>query len=100
MPGFVPAHNTPDKDIVMTPHKLAREIIEYYKPTGRVLDPCRGEGAFYENFPEDTERDWCELAEGRDFLSYEKQVDWIITNPPWSKTVSYTHLTLPTIGCV
>ena len=30
-------------------------------------------------------KDWCELGEGRDFLSYTQKVDWIITNPPWSK---------------
>ncbi|MBA4137961.1 MAG: hypothetical protein C0518_11645 [Opitutus sp.] len=28
---------------------------------------------------------WCELREGRDFLVWEGQVDWIVTNPPWSK---------------
>ena len=28
---------------------------------------------------------WCELGEGKDFLTYTDKVDWIITNPPWSK---------------
>ena len=84
MRAFCPPKNTPEKDIVMTPEYLAKEIIEHFNPTGRILDPCRGEGAFYDNYPGD-DKDWCELGEGKDFLQYQKKVDWIITNPPWSK---------------
>ena len=65
-----PNKNTPDKDLVYTPESLAITIINYFKPTGLVLDPSRGDGAFYNNF--DTERDWCELAEGKDFLEYNR----------------------------
>ena len=28
--------------------------------------------------------DWCEIAEGKNYYDYEKKVDWIVTNPPWS----------------
>ena len=84
MRAFCPPKNTPEKDIVMTPEYLAKEIIEHFNPTGRILDPCRGTGAFYDNFNTD-DKDWCELAEDKDFLTYNKKVDWIITNPPWSK---------------
>lgn len=84
MRAFCPPKNTPEKDIVMTPEWLAKEIIEHFSPSGIILDPCRGEGAFYDNFNIDT-KEWCELAEGVDFLTYNKRVDWIITNPPWSK---------------
>ena len=68
----------------MTPIYLAKEIIEHFNPIGRILDPCRGKGAFYNNFNTDN-KDWCELADDKDFLTYDKKVDWIITNPPWSK---------------
>jgi hypothetical protein len=84
MVGFVPNKNTPDKDIVMTPPCLAIDIIRHFSPTGRILDPCRGEGAFYDNYPT-ANKDWCELSEGKDFFDYKEKVDWIITNPPWSK---------------
>lgn len=84
MRAFCPPKNTPEKDIVMTPEWLAKEIIEHFNPSGILLDPCRGEGAFYDNFPGDS-NEWCELGEGVDFLTYNKKVDWIITNPPWSK---------------
>ena len=80
---FCPPKNSPDKDIVMTPEYVAQDIIKHFNPTGRILDPSRGEGAFYDNYPTDN-KDWCELGEGKDFLTYSEKVDWIITNPPWS----------------
>ena len=84
MRAFCPPKNTPEKDIVMTPEWLAKEIIEHFKPSGVILDPCRGEGVFYSNFPGDN-NEWCELGEDVDFLTYNKKVNWIVTNPPWSK---------------
>ena len=83
MRAFCPPKNTPEKDLVMTPESLAIDIIKHYKPTGKILDPCRGEGAFYDNFDTDN-KDWCELGENKDFFDYDKKVDWIMTNPPWS----------------
>ena len=35
----------------MTPEYLAKEIIEHFNPSGIILDPSRGTGAFYDNFP-------------------------------------------------
>lgn len=84
MRAFCPPKNSPEKDIVMTPEWLAKEIIEHFSPSGIILDPSRGEGAFYDNFPGEN-NEWCELGENKDFLTYNKKVDWIITNPPWSK---------------
>jgi hypothetical protein len=84
MRAFCPPKNCPEKDIVMTPEWLAKEIIEHFNPSGIILDPSRGEGAFYDNFNTEN-KDWCELGENKDFLIYNKKVDWIITNPPWSK---------------
>lgn len=82
--AFCPPKNSPDKDLVMTPEYLARDIIEHFNPTGKILDPCRGTGSFYNNFSSETKY-WCEIGEGKDFFSFEESVDWIITNPPWSK---------------
>jgi hypothetical protein len=72
----------PEADNVHTNPDFARRIVEYFRPTGFCLDPCRGGGAFYDALPEP--RDWCEVQDGRDFLRYRRKVDWIITNPPWS----------------
>lgn len=70
-------------DIVMTPRDLAKRLYNGLSPSGLILEPARGDGAFYDLMPENS-RDWCEIREDRDFLKYDKRVDWIITNPPWS----------------
>jgi hypothetical protein len=63
-----PASNPPKHDLVMTPPELAARIIQYFKPRGRVLDPCRGQGAFYKALcrQRGVGAHWCEVAEGRD----------------------------------
>jgi hypothetical protein len=68
-------------DIVYTPDWVARDMVEFFKPSGRILEPCKGEGAILKYMPS---AEWCEIQEGRDFFQYTKKVDWIITNPPYS----------------
>jgi len=69
-------------DRVWTPASTARIIVDHFKPTGRILEPCRGAGAFTSIIPN---CDWCEIDEGRDFLAVEGYWDWVVTNPPWSQ---------------
>lgn len=71
-------------DLVYTPPELAKKIIKRLKPEGEILDPCRGLGAFYNNLPEGR-RHFCEITEGKPFEDFVGKVDWIISNPPWSK---------------
>jgi hypothetical protein len=78
-PNTTKKQNQTDK--IMTKEDIAIRIIEYFKPTGLILDPARGTGNFYKNFKGKT--DWCEIDEGKDFLKYSKKVSWIITNPPY-----------------
>jgi len=68
-------------DIIYTPEYLTEQIVEYFKPTGKMLEPCKGEGSFLKYMPN---ADWCEIQEGVDFFDYNRKVDWIITNPPYS----------------
>ncbi len=75
-------------DKVYTPPEMAKKLI-YLLPIkfkqDYILDPCRGKGAFYDNFPTDDEHKlWCEIDEGKDFFDWHGYVDWIITNPPYS----------------
>jgi len=77
-----PNRNYVSDDVVQTPVEMAERLVRHFKPQGRVLEPCRGQGHFYQFLPG---ADWCELKEGRDFMEWDKKVDWIITNPPWSK---------------
>jgi hypothetical protein len=69
-------------DIVFTPDWLAKKICSMFLIGGEVLEPCKGEGAFMSYLPHNTQ--WCEIAEGRNFFDFNKKVDWIVTNPPYS----------------
>ena len=71
-------------DKIYTPIETAKDIISKFNLFGTVLDPFKGNGAFYDNLPETVEKDWCEIDLGRDFFDYNKKVDWIISNPPYS----------------
>ena len=75
------AHLNPN-DVVFTPDKLAHEITSLFDINGKVLEPCKGEGAFLKYLPKDTM--WCEIADGRNFYDFNDKVDWIVTNPPYS----------------
>ena len=79
--ALCPKTNQPEQDVVYTPDYLAKEIVDHYNPTGKLLEPCKGEGAFLQFMPG---ADWCEIQEGKDFFDYTDKVDWIVTNPPWS----------------
>jgi hypothetical protein len=75
------AHINPN-DVVFTPDWLAKQICQMFQIEGKVLEPCKGEGAFLKSLPPDT--DWCEIADGKNFYDYETKVDWLVTNPPYS----------------
>ena len=77
-----PNRNYKSDDIVMTPVGLSKALVAHFKPVGKGLEPCCGSGnilRFLDN------ADWCELGLGRDFFNYTDKVDYIFTNPPWSK---------------
>ncbi len=78
--GIVPKGGN---DCIQTPVYLAREIVEHFKPKGKILEPCIGKGQFLKALPKHTK--WCEVSRGRDFFATNKHYDWIVTNPPYSK---------------
>ncbi len=49
-----------------------------------VLDCAKGSGAFYNNYPDNIVKEWCEIKKKISFLKKVNKVDWIITNPPYS----------------
>ena len=88
--------NYKSNDCVQTPVDLALDIMNHFKPSGTILEPCKGDGSFiqaYETYNLITQLQnnkgikwaWCEIKEDRDFFNWNKKVDWIITNPPWSQ---------------
>jgi len=71
-------------DKIYTPENLAIKIINHFDPRGSILEPCFGTGSFYNNFPNEMKY-FCEIDLGKDFFKFDKKVDWIITNPPFSQ---------------
>ena len=51
-------------------------------PSGGCVDPCKGDGSFYNNLP--IKKDYCEIDEGKDFFTYKNKMNWVIGNPPYS----------------
>lgn len=68
-------------DIVYTPDNVAIDIIRRLNPNGVCLDPCKGDGAFYNHL---SNAFYCEIQEGTDFFNWQQPVDWVIGNPPYS----------------
>lgn len=81
-------HVATEKDVVYTPRELAWDMVDYFRPYGACLDPCMGDGAFYDLLPA-ARRDWCEIERGRDFYAYTTRVNWIIGNPPYSNLLAW-----------
>ena len=73
-------------DELYTPIPLVVECIKYVYlvPVDVVLDSAYGTGNFYNNYPSFTKNLYTE-----DFFNFNEKVDWIITNPPYSKIDKY-----------
>lgn len=82
------------KDVFYTPKELAKEHIDYlnieFNPDAIWLDPSKGKGVYYDQFPTEN-KDWCEITDGKDFFEYDKPVDIICTNPPYSLINKFIH---------
>ena len=86
--------NIKPNDVIYTPKLVAELMINLcdIKVDDKVLDPSRGGGIFYDNLPP-CQKDYCEIAEDKDFFEYKNKVDLIIGNPPysmWSKWLEHT----------
>jgi len=68
-------------DKVYTPDYLAKYIVEHFIPTGKIVEPCSGDGVFLKYM----KGDWYEIDKGKDFFDCKDTYDWAITNPPFSQ---------------
>ena len=76
-------------DRVFTPLWVAQDMVRHFNPSGLVLEPFKGNGVFTSLLPN---AEWCEIDNGRDFFTRSARADWIITNPPYSKTrICFRH---------
>ena len=67
-----------------TPRQCAEDLIKFVplESGDKVIEPFKGEGAFYDSFPSNVEKDWAEIEQGKDYTELE-DYDWVITNPPF-----------------
>jgi len=72
-------------DIFITPIELAIKHINKieYLETDIWYDPFKNSGNYYNNFPTEY-KEWSEILEGKDFFEFNKKVDIICSNPPYS----------------
>lgn len=75
------------KDVFYTPSTLVKEhldiVMEFAKEGDKWYDPFFGEGVYYNAYPTEN-KDFSEIAMGRDFFEYKTEVDMIVSNPPYS----------------
>ena len=57
-------------------------MVEFFKPSGRILEPCKGDGVFLKYLPG---AEWCEIQDGIDFFAWDEPVDWVFGNPPYKQ---------------
>lgn len=82
-----------------TADAVAEMVVKHFAPSGRCLEPFRGEGAFFRHMPHGTE--WCDIREGRDFFDWAVPTDWLVTNPPFSNmTKVFEHAFTLADNCV
>ena len=79
---YQPNRNYKSDDVVMTPSELAERLVKHFAPTGKGLEPCCGSGNILRCLDN---AEWCEITKGKDFFDFTDKVDYIFTNPPWSK---------------
>lgn len=69
-----------------TPAELAADLIQFVplEASDRCYEPFAGENAFYNAFPiAEDKKGWSEITRGRCYKDYDKEYDWVITNPPF-----------------
>jgi len=79
------------KDVFYTPIPLVKlhldYVKEFIKDGDTVFDPFFGTGNYYNLFSEyfkNNTFDYTEISLGKDFFDYDKKIEAIISNPPYS----------------
>lgn len=53
-----PANRAKGNDEIYTPDWCVKDMVNHFNPTGTILEPCKGLGAFTDVLPN---ADWCEI---------------------------------------
>tara|TARA_R110000803_G_scaffold576_2_gene1989 strand:+ start:350 stop:856 length:507 start_codon:yes stop_codon:yes gene_type:complete len=76
---------TKSNDVFLTPIELVKKHIEMidYNPDDIWYDPFKNTGNYFNNYPTDN-KEWSEILQDKDFFTFNKPVDIICSNPPYS----------------
>jgi hypothetical protein len=85
-------HRETSKDVFYTPLELVKthleQITPYNEENFKIFEPFFGSGRYYNEyknyFNKNNTFDWCEIEKEKDFFKYDKKVDIIVSNPPYS----------------
>ena len=59
------------------------------------IEPCAGDFRIFNKIPDYIKKDWCEIMLEKDYLDYKfKDVDLIVTNPPFSIAMEFLEKSL------
>lgn len=74
-----------DPGIAFTKRTMAQHLVSLVNFTRGdvVMEPCYGDGAFFDCLPENTTNLFCEINLGIDYLAQNKIVDITLSNPPF-----------------
>ena len=83
-------------DVFLTPLKLSKKQINMidYNDNDIWFDPFKNNGSYYDQFPNNqsdniidyynSKNEWTEIIQNKDFFTFDKKVDIICSNPPYS----------------
>lgn len=86
-----------DKDHYPTPIKSITPLIERIDFTNvkTFLEPCKADGRIGKLVPDNVQKFWCELREGKDYFKEKfENIDLIITNPPFTISIPFLEKSL------
>jgi hypothetical protein len=72
--------------------EMVKDLLAITPILGSVLDAGSGDKAWFNNLQ--GEKYECELERGCDFYKWDKQVDWVIGNPPFHESWKFTEKAL------
>lgn len=74
-----------NNDVFITPIELAKKQIAMIESGDDEIwfDPFKNDGSYYNHFPTQ-KKEWTEILNGKDFFEFDKPVDVICSNPPYS----------------
>src|SRR3990167_421879 len=79
-----------NKTFHYTNEQMVKDLIAITPIKGSVLDAGSGKNKVWFNNLKGRKFE-CEIEDGNDFLKWDKQVDWVVGNPPYHQSWAFTE---------